>query len=198
MYSDQQWIANLTGPPDVRDQAIEELRGILLRALAKGLGHYLNGAAYVEDITQEALLKILNSLDSFEGRSRFLTWAMTIATRTGISILRRKHHQDQSLEAFTDDDGYRIEIPDTKQVENSELASEVGEILQMLIDSDLTAKQRMVLRASLDGYSTDGIAQKANMSRNSVYKSLHDSRMKLKSGLLSHGFDETSVLSIIG
>ena len=53
-----------------------------------------------EDVVQDALLKILNSLDQFEGRSRFTTWAMTIAMRVGLSELRRKHYADVSLDSM--------------------------------------------------------------------------------------------------
>ena len=168
--------------------------------MAKGLGNYLDGSAYVEDMTQEALLKILAAIDTFEGRSQFLTWAMSIATRTGISLLRHKYHRDQSMDAFVDDGGYPIDLSTSERPEESILMQEMQEMLeklQELIDQDLSEKQRMVLRALLDGYSTDEIAEKSGLNRNSVYKCLHDARVKLKEGLLRSGFAAEDVLDKI-
>ncbi len=52
--------------------------------------------------TQEALVKTLDNLDQFQGRSRFTTWAMTIAVRVAMSELRHKRWQDVSLESVTE------------------------------------------------------------------------------------------------
>ena len=68
--------------------------------LRKVLGRH-GGEAFAEDVAQEALLRILDSPQSFAGRSRFTTWAMAIAVRVGISELRRKRFQDVSLEQVT-------------------------------------------------------------------------------------------------
>ena len=198
MYTDREWVDRLKGPPDQRDIAIRELSDLLSRGLARGLGSYLDGASYVDDMTQEALLKIIASIEQFEGKSRFLTWAMTIATRVGISFLRRKHHRDQSMDAFADDGGYQIDLNASPSAEVSVTKAELFETLQRLINEELTEKQRMVLCASLDGYSTDGIAERANLSRNSVYKFLHDARIKLKDGLLKSGFDSDDVPLVTG
>ena len=198
MYSDEQWLERLRGTREIRDPTIQSLRELMLRALSKGLGGYLNGSAYVEDITQEALLKVLASLDQYEHRSRFTTWAVTIATRTGISTLRRKYHQNQSLEAFADDDGVRIDVMIEEPIDSPILKTELLEMLQDLINTELTSKQRTVIRALLDGFSTDGIAERMNASRNSVYKMLHDARIKLREGLARNGFLETDILDTIG
>ena len=38
MYTDKEWIERLQGSPEERDSTIEELRNLLRRGLAKGLG----------------------------------------------------------------------------------------------------------------------------------------------------------------
>ena len=87
------WVVRLKDPNDsVRDQALEELRDLLIRGLSKSLNnHYGTRKFCPEDAVQEALIKILDKIDTFEGRSKFTTWAMTIATRIGIAELRRRH-----------------------------------------------------------------------------------------------------------
>src|ERR687898_2086249 len=52
-----------------------------------------------EDATQEILIRIVTHLGSFEGRSRFTTWAYTVATR---SLIRSKQGANESAVAGAD------------------------------------------------------------------------------------------------
>ncbi len=105
----------LKGDGASRDQAIAQLRDILLRGLSKSLNNRYGKPFNAEDIVQDALMKVLHSLDKYEGRSKFTTWAMTVATRIGISALRRKYHQDVSMEPFSSADGYSMDIAITDE-----------------------------------------------------------------------------------
>ncbi len=67
--------------------------------------------------------------------------------------------------------------------------------LQALIDNELTEKQRLAIRAFLSGFSTDGIAERVGSNRNSVYKLIHDARIKLKQGLENAGVSAADVLT---
>lgn len=185
------WVERLRGGPDTRDAAISELRDILVRGLSKSMSKRYGGGLQAEDVVQEALLKILDSLDQFAGRSRFTTWAMTVATRIGISELRRKHYQDVSIEAFASDDATKIEIAvdDGVSAEDNMDRVSMVETLQRLIDAVLTPKQRVAIRASLDGMPVEIIAEKTGSNRNSVYKLVHDARVKLRAGLESAGIN---------
>lgn len=194
MDEEDDWVERLRPEHEEREVAITELRSILLRGLSKSLNNRYGKPFSAEDIVQDALIRILDSLDQFQGKSKFITSAMTIATRIGISSLRRKYHEDMSLEAFASEDGVRIELAteDRAIVDESD-KSELLEVLQQLIDDALTDKQRLVVRSFLSGYSTDGIAEKTGTNRNAVYKLLHDARMKLKSGFAEAGFSVDDV-----
>ena len=85
------WVQRLSGTDPERELAIKELSALLHRGLTFSLSKKYGGGLQTEDVVQESLIKILKSLETFEGRSKFTTWAMTIATRVGISELRRKH-----------------------------------------------------------------------------------------------------------
>ena len=61
--------------------ALEELRTVLVRGLTAAIRARYDNRIQADDIVQDALVKILDKLDTFEGRSKFTTWAMTIATR---------------------------------------------------------------------------------------------------------------------
>ena len=104
------WVVRLRGDQQERDAAIDELTDLLIRGLSKSLSGRYGSGLQSEDIVQEAIIKILDSLDTFEGRTKFTTWAMTVATRVGISEMRRKHYQDVSIETFQSDEATRIEI----------------------------------------------------------------------------------------
>jgi RNA polymerase sigma factor (sigma-70 family) len=174
------------------------LRAILLRGLSKSLNNRYGKPFSAEDVVQDALIKILDSLDQFQGKSKFITWAMTIATRIGISSLRRKYHEDMSLDAFATEDGFRIEVASSENglVDDTD-KGELLDVLQRLIDDELTDKQRLVVRSFLAGYSTDGIAEQTGTNRNAIYKLLHDARLKLKMGFAEAGFSADYVAMVL-
>jgi len=187
--SSDPWVSRLKGAGEIRDQALGELRDLLIRGLTKSMASRYRGTLAPEDVVQEALLKILDSLDQFAGRSSFTTWAMTIATRISISQMRRKHFQDVSLDSSGSSDAVRTEVADKKEVlAGSELdRSWMLERLEQLIDETLTERQRVAIRASLDGMPVEVIAEKTESNRNSVYKLVHDARLKLRSGMEAAG-----------
>ncbi len=196
MTEDQDWLERLRSSDNqVRDDAISQLRELLLRGLSRSLTNRYGQPFSAEDVVQDALLKILQSLDQFEGRSKFTTWAMTVATRVGISSLRRKYHRDVSMEAFNGDDGYRIDIAieASSGVGSAEDRQELLTTLQQLIEDVLTDKQRLAMRAFLSGFSTDGIAERVGTNRNAVYKLIHDARLKLKDGFERAGISAEDI-----
>ncbi len=182
-----------------RELALSQLRELLVRGLTKSLSGRYGKPLNIEDIVQEALVRILHSLDQFQGRSEFRTWAMTIAIRIGISELRRRYHADQSLDAFTADESgnFEIVVGEFFDPVSSQAKQELLQVFQELIDRRLTDKQRIVIRAYLSGFSTDGMANALNMNRNAVYKLLHDARMRLKDGLGQAGYSADDVRSLL-
>ena len=95
--SNDQWLAALRGPN--RDEALADLRVLLMRGLRGALGGQANRAdSSVEDFAQEALIKILGNLDSFRGECRFTTWAHKICVRTAFAEMRRSRWRDVSLD----------------------------------------------------------------------------------------------------
>ncbi len=180
-----------------RDAAISELRTTLLRGLSRSLNNRYGKGFSAEDIIQEALIRILASLDQFQGQSQFITWALTIANRVGIAALRRSYHRDRSFEAFDQNSGYQIEIPMIQiQEQQHPERQEVLLVLQRLIDTVLTEKQRFAVRAFLDEYSTDDIATQLGTNRNAVYKLIHDARSRLKMGLEKAGISQEDIQTL--
>src|SRR6266436_4851913 len=97
------WLRDLQACGRVQAEAITDLRGFLLRGLTKSFQARGDvDQAFLEDMVQQALVHILAHLEQFQGRSRFTTWAMTIAVRLAMSALRRTRWQDVSLESMTE------------------------------------------------------------------------------------------------
>lgn len=84
-----------------QDPAVmEELRSILTRGLKAALKDRAPRQVDTpaEDFAQEALVKILDKLDTFRGESKLTTWAQKIAVRTALTELRRKRWENVSLQ----------------------------------------------------------------------------------------------------
>jgi len=196
--SSDPWMERLRSSEPQRGDAIEELRFLLHRGLSRSLNMRYGVPFQIDDVVQDALLKILDSLDQFEGRSRFVTWAMTIATRVGISCLRRQYKREVSIELLDHDDSLKLATSNTGRSEASKNMAQ-REILQQLnelIETDLTDRQRLAIRFQLEEIPVDETAERIGSNRNAVYKLVHDARMKLKQGLERKGITNEHIQSV--
>jgi len=197
--SNEQWLADLRGPG--REAALADLRALLQRGLTYALsGRSGVDEGTIEDFCQDALIKILDNLDSFRGESRFTTWAQKIAVNTAFTELRRRRWQNVSLNGivekkngdwspqFLTDQTFG---PEQKATQGMLLAT-----LQRLINRELTEKQRRALTAAvLQQVPLDEIARRMNTNRNALYKLLHDARKRLKERMLEEGLSPDDVLA---
>jgi RNA polymerase sigma-70 factor (ECF subfamily) len=212
--SNAEWMAALSEPGPERDAALEDLRRRLSTGLRYALRSYGNiGAQDVDDFAQEALIKILDSLHTFRGESRFITWAQKIAVHLAISELRRLRWRDVPLIQL-DEDGREIErLPDPERVLASGDVAGVGAdigvgpeerlmqtaaaaALRRAIAEDLTWRQRQALVALLlQDMPMAEVAHKMDTNTNALYKLLHDARKKLKQGLEEAGLSSEEILA---
>ncbi len=180
------WVEKLKDPTQ-QEEALTALRVRLVRGLKKVFSS--GGESFAEDIAQDALIRILEKIDQFEGRSQFPTWAMSIAVRLATSQVRRKHFKDVSLEQFADGEGLKLDVAvDTlpgaaEQIEQSSIYQNLSELID-----DLSDRQQTAVRAVLSGMPVEEIANRTASNRNAVYKLVHDARTKLKSGLEAAGY----------
>lgn len=194
--NDETWLTRLSsGGPD-QEAALSDLRDTLLRGLRRTFSsRAFADDSFLEDAVQDSLVRILDRLQQFEGRSRFLTWATSIAIRVAMSELRRRHWKDVSLDelmadsdftpgtAIDDDSG-----PDTKLEQKAILDK-----MHAVIQSELTARQRTALLAELKGMPQDEIARHLGSNRNAVYKLTHDARKRLLLALEAAGYEAADI-----
>ena len=187
--STDEWVVRLRGEQQ-QEAALVELRSVLIRGLRKAFAGKGGGDAFCEDIAQETLIRVLEKLDQFAGRSRFTTWAMSIAIRIGTSQFRRKMFKDVSLNAVDSEDNMRFQFEDESIIAPDEVESRKAMVakLNSLIAETLTDKQRQATEAILHGMPVEEIASRTGSNRNAVYKLIHDSRMRLRQGLETAGY----------
>ncbi len=207
--TNETWLADLRSAGSPQTEALADLRQFLQR----GVLAYLRGRSDLglaeselrqlsEDLTQEAILKIQANLASFQGRSKFTTWAAKIAANHTISELRRAKWRDLSLDAVTEAGTSLQETllnavqpggnPDT-QNERQQVWQSVLEV----INHDLTERQRQVLAAvQMEAMPVEEVARLLETNPNNVYKLLHDARLKLKQRLTRLGLDPQYILRL--
>jgi RNA polymerase sigma-70 factor (ECF subfamily) len=137
---------------------------------------------------QDALIKILDKLDTFEGRSKFTTWAMTIGVRIAISEMRRKHFNDVSMDHLLSNSMQFEPVAEPTPADNEDEKSNMLAKMTELIETDLTTKQRHAMHSLLNGMPVEVFAEKMGSNRNAVYKLVHDARVKLRQGFEQAGY----------
>ena len=185
------WRAHLGGTGPDQQAALSDLRVALLRGLRRALSHRARvDDAFLEDVVQDSLLRILERLPQFEGRSRFLTWAMSVAIRVAMTELRHRRWKDVPLdEVIAGADVAPARAIDDEPSPDTRWEREaILDAMHEVIRNGLTAKQRAALLAELRGMPQDEIARHLGSNRNAIYKLTHDARKRLKRGLEAAGF----------
>lgn len=190
------WIEKLSQNNPERDLALNELTAYLRRGLPVAMSS--RGAidpVWIDDITQNALLRILERLDSFDGRGKFTSWALALAVRVGFNFLRDREWKHLSLESLREERGDLPEETDeTARPDQSLDQQELARLLREIIHSDLTVRQQDVILAALNGMHQEEIARQLGTSRNNVYKLYHDGRKSLRKALAARGHTLESLL----
>lgn len=200
--SNEEWIAALDEPGAARQAALDDLRRILVRGLRYALASRGSVTdADLEDFAQDALLKILDALDSFRGESRFTTWAQKIAVRVAFSALRHRHWRDVPFPGTMDDDQHSDFVPDSlidplASPETQALQGSALDLLRRVLAEELTDRQRQALVAVvLQGMPLAEVALRMGTNRNALYKLVHDARQRLKRRMAAAGMPAEEMLA---
>lgn len=179
--------ANQQRPPDAggvpEPEALVRTHAGWMLKLAERL---LRDRALAEDVVQEALIRALNALDSFEGRASLKTWLHRITVNTALTKLKqRKRLAEESIDEYLpefDRHDCRVEPPwptlatvdDVMQSE--QLRRHVFDAIGRLPDA-----YRLVLELrDIEGYDTNEVAELLEISASNVKVRLHRARAALK------------------
>lgn len=188
--------------PNTADPTASELLGSVkktMAAVANIIATMANRGvaddAFLEDAVQKSLIRALERLRQFEGRSRFLTWEIAVVIRVGMSELRRRRWKDVSLDEVIVDSDFTpasaIDVGPELALRSERRA--IFDKMHDLIRNDLTEKQRAALLAELKGMPQDEIARHLSSNRNAVCKLTHDARKRLQRGLGSAGCEADDI-----
>ena len=176
--------------------AVRELREQLQNGLRIALiGRSDVSEAHLEDFAQESLVRVLDRLDQFQGRSKFTTWAQAIALNVAFTELRRKRWRDVSLDALMAD-GERLAGPNMMADDvlgADEERTRLVAALRNAIEKELTPKQRAAILGELRELPFDQIVELLGTSRSAGYKLLHDARRALKQRLHEAGITRADI-----
>jgi len=189
------WLRALSASGPERDDAIQRLHALLLRAAhfevarrRAGAGGDSNLDDLAEQAADDALVAVIGKLHTYRGDSRFTTWAYKFALLEAAVKARRRPWQGREVPLEADgweqlrDDGRAS--PDG-HAEASELIDAVRDAIALA----LTPNQRDVLVAiTLNDVPIDVLAERRGTTRGALYKTLHDARRKLRAELAKQGF----------
>ena len=194
----QEWLDALRPGATGREQAIDDLYQLLLRAARFELGRRRAARAHVrgeefDDLAvqaaDDALMAVLAKLDDYRGASRFTTWAYKFALlEAGVRVRRRAW---QGREVVLDSERWpefagAAPSPE-RQAEGGELMRE----LMRAVREGLTPLQRDVFVAlALNEVPIDVLSERLDTTRGALYKTLHDARRKLRAELAAAGYAE--------
>ena len=203
--TNEAWLSDLRSPGPAQERALADLRDIVLAGLHYALEKWLPAsdpkfAPLAEEVAQETLLRVLDRLDTFEGRSQFTTWVYKIAVRVALTELRRKRWENISLEALVEDEEHPppphlLADPSSSPEQEVERADMMVR-LQRILSEELTEKQRRAMDAIvIKGMPLEEVARRMGTNRNSLYKLMHDTRLRIKRRLVLEGLTPADMLA---
>jgi len=189
------WVTALSGSGPEQMVALRELHALMVRAAAHqvwrmraALPDASPGAVdvVVNQAADEALTALLGKLHTFQGRSRFTTWAFKFAILQAATEVRRLQWQHREVELRD------LEARPAPGQESPELCAEGADLAVAVAEAMrrvLTPYQRRIAVALLvDDVPIDVLAERLGTTRGALYKTLHDVRVRLRRELASRGY----------
>ena len=193
-----QWLRDLGSTDAARGKAITRLHSLLLRVARAEAGRRRAAttqvrAEEVDDLctqaASDAVMAVLDKLDTYRGTARFTTWASKFAILETSVRIRRHAWRDRKIE-LDDSVWDRLADPTPQALHRLE-SKQLVSALHRAIDEHLTERQRLVFRSvALDDVPIDVLADRLGASRGALYKTLHDARGKLRRALIEAGYGD--------
>lgn len=147
-------------------------------------GPELNDLAH--QAAADALMRITHKIQEFRGDARFTTWAFRFVVLEVSSKLGR--HFWRVSNTWFDLDEW-AQVPDrsgTDPVSHWQ-ARELVEAARNAVETALSAHQRQVFTAVVNGVPLETLASELETNRNALYKTMFDARKKLRAQLIASG-----------
>lgn len=203
------WVSALSSSGAEQVVALRALHDLMVRASAHQVWR-MRGTlpdaspatidVLVNQAADEAMTALLGKLHTFEGRSRFTTWAFKFAILQAATDVRRLAWQQREvtlrdLDGELHSRGERHSVVGgggSSGVGGPELEAEGGDLARAVataMRTCLTPHQRRVAIALLvDGVPMDVLVERLGSNRNALYKTVHEVRQRLRAELTLRGY----------
>lgn len=190
------WLEELRAPGAPRDVAMARLHTMLVKVcrkeayrrapLVRLAGPELDDIAHQS--ADDALLAVLNKLDTFRGESRFTTWVY----RFGIIEVANKVSRHPSNKPQVSLDAEEWDRLPTNFGDDPLAKTQHAELLAAVrraVDESLTERQRRFFVASvINGIPNDVLSSETGTSLGAIYKIVFDARRKIRDHLTANGY----------
>jgi RNA polymerase sigma-70 factor, ECF subfamily len=193
-----EWIRSLlTKDVSEHETAVARLHELALRFARRELRRTYSPLTCKDDddiayqVAADALMAILPKLRTFRGESRFTTWVYRFVMFEVLSLRNRIRRQCRNAPRASMQDGDWESLPDPFNIDPSRHAEGQEQLAAVCraIEVVLTERQRrLFVAAVVDCVPLDALAIQLGMSRNAVYKSIFDSRRKIRAFLDAEGY----------
>jgi RNA polymerase sigma-70 factor, ECF subfamily len=200
----QDWVDALRREGPTHDDAISRLHTLLLRAASFEVARRRRSHLHLRhdeldeiatEAANDALMSVLERLDSFRGASRFTTWAYKFALLEAAVKVRKRAWQGREIPL--EPESWELFSSSHGDPETAAQQSELVTMLRHAIADVLTPHQRRVLVAlGVNGVPIDVLAERLGTTRGALYKTLHDARGKLRAHIAESGFDLSQWLEV--
>ena len=154
-----------------------------MRAVARRL---LKDEGLAEDAVQEALIKALNSIDRFEGRSKLSTWLHRITVNEALMKLRsRKRLEEEPVDPLLpefDANACRIESPWQRLADADEILDQGRrrDLIRSKIETLPESYRIVLMLRDIEEMTTAEVAEYLGITESNVKVRLHRARSALK------------------
>jgi RNA polymerase sigma-70 factor, ECF subfamily len=187
------WVDRLDPQSPQREAGIGDLHALLVKGARFEVNRrrtafpQLRGEDH-EDLAHQsaddALVAVLGKLGEFRGDSRFTTWAYALL-EAAVKVRRRAW---QGREVPLEPESWALIAQGDSTPHQDAETSELFGALQEAIGSELSPHQREILVAvTLNDVPIDVLWERLNTTRGALYKTIHDSRRKLRAALSTRG-----------
>jgi RNA polymerase sigma-70 factor, ECF subfamily len=193
----RRWLQDLRSEGPRRDRCVYDLHALLLRAARREVHRRrasLGGAGGPElddlahQAADDAVLAVLDKLDTYRGLSRFTTWAYRFVMNH-VSVKTRQHQWSGRRVMFDEADWDRL--PDRLVASPHDRTEQRAQLdaLRDAVEEKLTPRQREVfVSVALNDVPIDVVALRLDSNRGAIYKALFDARTKLRASLVEAGY----------
>ncbi|WP_242653145.1 sigma-70 family RNA polymerase sigma factor [Intrasporangium flavum] len=190
---DRDWVTDLAGAGARHEEALRELRELLVRACRHQVWHLRAqlpgvGAVVLEELVEgaadEALVAVLARLDTFEGRSRFTTWAYKFGILHAANEVRRRAWATREV-CLPDDAAWTDTAAGPEH--HAEAADLAAAVASALSDALTPYQRRIAVALLLDQVPIDVLAERLGTTRGALYKTLSVARTRIRHHLTATG-----------